>query len=180
MSGPGESKWKTMAEIVDITGIPESTIRRWMKWSHHMIETKKIKNRRYFSKESIDIFQTIRGLYDQGKTREEILTTLEETTPQTYDATPTYETHIQPSRHHDQTAMESIIERNTQALNATAHAIQMMGSQQQKIESLENEITELKQTIREKDQKNEKDKMELLNEINNMMLELIKNMKGKS
>src|SRR6056297_3600249 len=179
MSGPGESKWKTMAEMVDITGIPESTIRRWMKWSHHMIETKKIKNRRYFSKESIDIFQTIRGLYDQGKTREEILTTLEETTPQTYDATPTYETHIQPSRHHDQTAMESIIERNTQALNATAHAIQMLGSQQQKIESLENENMELKKEMTIRDQKNEKDKMELLNEINNMMLELIKNMKGK-
>jgi len=175
MSGPGESKWKTMAEMVDITGIPESTIRRWMKWSHHMIETKKIKNRRYFSKESIDIFQTIRGLYDQGKTREEILTTLEETTPQTYDATPTYETHIQPSRHHDQTAMESIIERNTQALNATA--IQMMGSQQQKIESLENEITELKQTIREKDQKNERERLELAKEINQMLLEFMRDQK---
>jgi len=179
MSGPGESKWMTMAEMVDITGIPESTIRRWMKWSHHMIETKKIKNRRYFSKESIDIFQTIRDLYDQGKTREEILTVLEETTPQTYDATPTYETHIQSSRQHDQNAMESIIERNTQALHATAHAIQMMRTQQQKIESLKNEIEELKETIREKDQKNEKDKMELLNEINNMMLELIKNTKKK-
>jgi len=64
-------------------------------------------------------------------------------------------------------------------LNATAHAIQMMGSQQQKIESLENEITELKQTIREKDQKNERDRMELLQEINAMMLELIKNTKKK-
>lgn len=179
MSGPGESKWKTMAEMVDITGIPESTIRRWMKWSHHMIETKKIKNRRYFSKGSMDIFQTIRDLYDQGKAREEILTLLEETMPQTYDATPTYQT-LQPSRQHDQTAMESIIERNTQALHATAHAIKILGSQQQKIESLENEITELKKEMTIRDQKNERDRMELLQEINAMMLELIKNTKGKS
>jgi len=172
MAPPVGGLWFTIPEISKNSGIPETTLRRWAKWSRHYLEHKKVKNKRLYSKKAVDILLLIRDLYAQGKNREEILTILEKEPPPGTIDTPTVAGYENP--------IESIIERNTQALHATAHAIKILGSQQQKIDALENEIEELKQTIREKDQQNEKDKMELLQEINAMMLEMVKQMKGKS
>jgi len=172
MAPPVGGLWFTIPEISKNSGIPETTLRRWAKWSRHYLEHKKVKNKRLYSKKAVDILLLIRDLYAQGKNREEILTLLEKEPPPGTIDTPTVAGYENP--------MESIIERNTQALHATAHAIKILGSQQQKIESLENEIEELKKEMTIRDQKNEKDKMELLQEINAMMLEMVKQMKGKS
>ena len=172
MAPPVGGLWFTIPEISKNSGIPETTLRRWAKWSRHYLEHKKVKNKRLYSKKAVDILLLIRDLYAQGKNREEILTLLEKEPPPGTIDTPTVAGYENP--------MESIIERNTQALHATAHAIKILGSQQQKIDALENEIEELKKEMTIRDQKNEKDKMELLQEINAMMLEMVKQMKGKS
>jgi len=178
MVGVVGGSWYTIPEISKNSGIPESTLRRWAKWSRHLLDHKKIKNRRYYSKETTDIFFKIRELYDQGKTKDDILTILEADTPQTLEATPVYQVDTTQHATMDITRFESLIERNATALNATAHAMQMIGDQSRKISELETKITDLKKFILKMDQKNERDRMELMQEINAMMLEMIKTQKG--
>lgn len=67
-----EIEWLTVATIEKQTGIPNATIRRYIRNHGHHLNIRKKGKSYLISDESIDVMEQIRKLYDDGKTLEQV------------------------------------------------------------------------------------------------------------
>ncbi|MCJ7983641.1 MerR family transcriptional regulator [Priestia sp. OVL9] len=79
-----EVEWLTVATIEKQTGIPNATVRRYIRNHGHHLNIRKKGKSYLIANESIEIMEQIRKLYDDGKTLEQVEETLINTgTPMT-------------------------------------------------------------------------------------------------
>ena len=63
---------RRISEISKESGIPESTVRRWITRFHHYFNTRKIGKTIYYHPDSIELIKRLKGFYDAGRNAEEI------------------------------------------------------------------------------------------------------------
>ncbi len=67
-----EVEWLTVLAIEKQLGIPNATIRRYIRNHAHHLNVRKKGKSYYIADESINIMERIRSLYDEGKTLEQV------------------------------------------------------------------------------------------------------------
>ncbi|MEI2377645.1 DUF3967 domain-containing protein [Priestia megaterium] len=67
-----EVEWLTVLAIEKQLGIPNATIRRYIRNHGHHLNIRKKGKSYYIAEESISIMEQIRSLYDEGKTLEQV------------------------------------------------------------------------------------------------------------
>lgn len=67
-----EVEWLTVATIEKQTGIPNATVRRYIRNHGHHLNIRKKGKSYLIANESIEIMEQIRKLYDDGKTLEQV------------------------------------------------------------------------------------------------------------
>lgn len=69
-------KWLSVIEIEKETGIPNATIRRYIRTHGHHLQIKKRGKSYFVASESLSVIKKIRELYDNGKQSEDVEETL--------------------------------------------------------------------------------------------------------
>jgi len=165
-----ERKWRTTSEIVNMTGIPESTIRRLLSKFRQFLEVKKRKGKRYFSERSAEILQDIRQKKDSGMSYKDILKLYEdkEESSRIIDIEPTYE-RTGERQITDERLRE---ERLLSILEGLQNALSTITEQNKKIDELTSEVDELKDQLKEERLQREKDKEEMNREVVKLFQEI--------
>ncbi len=79
---------KRLTELSRESGVPESTIRRWIESFHHYFTTKKIGKTTYYRSEAIDLLKRLKTYYREGKNADEIEEILSVAIPKTITVDP--------------------------------------------------------------------------------------------
>ena len=84
------ARWYRTEEIMEMTGVPETTIRRFIKRFRLYIIHERRGRLRYFHEDAIEVIKKIRQRRDAGKTYEQIEKHLKETVNITKRLLPVY------------------------------------------------------------------------------------------
>jgi len=144
-------------EITEITGVPETTLRRFIKRFRHYIVVERRGRWRYYHESAIEVIKTIRRRRDAGATYEEIESELE--SKAVYTIEPIQEPESLPA---------AINEKIADLLKAFVN-------QKKEIESLKDEVRTLKEQMQAKEETAKEEKMQLCREINQLLIESQKN-----
>lgn len=133
------SKLYTLAELSEVTGIPESTIRNYRKRFEDYIHTAQ-DGSRYpkYTDEAPEVLRMIARAYKQGMTHAEIARELNLNYAQSIN-------HAQEPPESHQTALATI--SPAEALGIVAQAMQMIADQRNEVEALRAEVKELREAI---------------------------------
>jgi DNA-binding transcriptional MerR regulator len=173
-------KWLNTYKISELSEIPYTTARRILLKHSTFFDYKKRGRSRLYKQDQIPLLQEINQLYKEGMRYNEINENLRKSEPETVE-------------------MEEeggILTTQKQPANSLYKTLEIIGNQKQqldeqrkqilslvdKVENLENvnkekseEIRELKKVFLAYTSKRDQDKNELLKEINEMLLEFMKN-----
>lgn len=174
--------WLNMNKISEQSGIPYTTARRILVKFTTFFDHRKRKNQRLYKQSQIPLLQRIHQLYKDKYRTNEIMEMLKNSEPQTID---TIEN-------------EGVITTKERPSDSLYKTLEIIGSQKQllevqstqinvlvdKVSNLENEkkemdktISDLKRTMLQLEAKHQKENAELLQEVNQMMLEMMKGMR---
>lgn len=67
-----EEKWYSIKEMSEKTGIPHQTLRRYLDAHSYYLKTRKEHKSVYISSDCVEMIETIRNLYGQGKKAQEV------------------------------------------------------------------------------------------------------------
>jgi len=145
-------KWVNKSEISDISGIPYSTLSRILSRLNHFFDAKREGKKRLYRESQINLIEKIRDLLNDGKTYDEIYDLLSEN-------------HAQ---YMEQVSEEGVVTIHSGEPPRIYKAIEIIANQ-------EKEINELKEKVLSLEKRMEEERTELLKEINEMLLEFVKN-----
>src|SRR6056297_2981753 len=145
-------KWVNKSKISDITGIPYSTLSRILSRLNHFFDAKREGKKRLYRESQINLIEKIRDLLNDGKTYDEIYDLLSEN-------------HAQ---YMEQVSEEGVVTIHSGEPPRIYKAIEIIANQ-------EKEINELKEKVLSLEKRMEEQRTELLKEINEMLLEFVKN-----
>ncbi|MFA7628503.1 MAG: MerR family transcriptional regulator [Candidatus Dojkabacteria bacterium] len=164
-----ERKWRTTSEVVNITGIPESTIRRIIEKFRQFLDVKKRKGKRYFSNKAVEVLQDIRDRKQSGMSYNGILKLYEEQEEAgVIDIEPTF----QRTGERQITGERLREERLLSILEGLQNALSTITEQNKKIDELTDEVDELKDQLKEERLQREKDKEEMNREVVKLFQEI--------
>jgi len=145
-------KWLNKSKISDITGIPYSTLSRIFSRLNHFFDAKREGKKRLYRESQITLVEKIRDFLEQGKNYDEIYELLSEN-------------HVQYQEMIDEDGVVTIHSGEPPKLYK---AVEIIADQ-------EKEIKDLKERVCALENKFESNRHELLKEINDMLLEFMKN-----
>jgi len=145
-------KWLNKSKISDITGIPYSTLSRIFSRLNHFFDAKREGKKRLYRESQITLVEKIRDFLEQGKNYDEIYELLSEN-------------HVQYQEMIDEDGVVTIHSGEPPKLYK---AVEIIADQ-------EKEIKDLKERVCALESKFESDRHDLLKEINDMLLEFMKN-----
>ncbi|MFW6262896.1 MAG: MerR family transcriptional regulator [Thermotogota bacterium] len=145
-------KWVNKSKISDITGIPYSTLSRILSRLNHFFDAKRDGKKRLYRESQINLIEKIRDFLNEGKTYDEIYDLLSEN-------------HAQYLEHVNE---EGTVTIHSGEPPRMYKAIEIIANQ-------EKDIKELKEKVSLLESKMERERTELLHEINEMLLEFMKN-----
>jgi len=173
-------KWLNTFKISEISDIPYTTARRILLKHSTFFDYKKRGRSRLYKTDQIPLLQEINQLYKEGMRRNEINETLRKSEPETVEmeeANSIVTTKKQPTNSLYKTL--EIIGNQKQQLEQQRQQIDMLVDKVEILEKVNKEkseeIKELKRVFLAYTSKKDQDKTELLNEINQMLLEFMKN-----
>ena len=145
-------KWVNKSKISDITGIPYSTLSRILSRLNHFFDAKREGKKRLYRESQINLIEKIRDFLNDGKTYDEIYDLLSEN-------------HAQ---YMEQMSEEGVVTVHSGEPPRMYKAIEIIANQ-------EKEIKEIKEKVSLLESKMESERTVLLGEINEMLLEFMKN-----
>ena len=145
-------KWVNKSKISDITGIPYSTLSRILSRLNHFFDAKREGKKRLYRESQINLIEKIRDFLNNGKTYDEIYDLLSEN-------------HAQ---YMEQVSEEGVVTIHSGEPPRMYKAIEIIANQ-------EKEINELKEKLLYLEKRMEAERTDLLKEINEMLLEFMKN-----
>jgi len=145
-------KWLNKSKISDITGIPYSTLSRIFSRLNHFFDAKREGKKRLFRESQISLVEKIRDLLSEGKNYDEIYELLSEN-------------HVQYQEIIDEDGVVTIHSGEPPKLYK---AVEIIADQEKEIKDLKERVFHLEKRV-------ESDRHELLKEINDMLLEFMKN-----
>lgn len=145
------AQWYKTNDIIELTGVPETTLRRFMKRFQHYIIHERRGRLRYYHETAIEVIKTIRERREAGATYEEIESELESKAVYT----------IEPKT-------ESLPEATNEKIMKLLEAFT---EQKKEITGLKKEIHELKEQMDQQQEKAKEEKMQLYREINQLLIE---------
>jgi len=145
-------KWLNKSKISDITGIPYSTLSRIFSRLNHFFDAKREGKKRLFRESQISLVEKIRDLLSEGKNYDEIYELLSEN-------------HVQYQEIIDE---EGVVTIHSGEPPKLYKAVEIIADQEKEIKDLKERVCALEKRV-------ESDRHELLKEINDMLLEFMKN-----
>jgi len=145
-------KWLNKSKISDITGIPYSTLSRIFSRLNHFFDAKREGKKRLYRESQISLVEKIRDLLSEGKNYDEIYDLLSEN-------------HVQYQEIIDEDGVVTIHSGEPPKLYK---AVEIIADQEKEIKDLKERVFDLEKRV-------ESDRHELLKEINDMLLEFMKN-----
>jgi len=145
-------KWLNKSKISDITGIPYSTLSRIFSRLNHFFDAKREGKKRLYRESQISLVEKIRDLLSEGKNYDEIYDLLSEN-------------HVQYQEIIDEDGVVTIHSGEPPKLYK---AVEIIADQEKEIKDLKERVFHLEKRV-------ESDRHELLKEINDMLLEFMKN-----
>ncbi len=145
-------KWVNKSNISDITGIPYSTLSRILSRLNHFFDAKREGKKRLYRESQINLIEKIKDLLNEGKNYDEIYDFLSEN-------------HVQ---YVETISEEGVVTIHSGEPPRMYKAIEIIANQ-------EKEIKELREKVSLLESKMESERTELLKEINDMLLEFMKN-----
>ena|GEM_PF-4074144 len=140
------------SKISDITGIPYSTLSRIFSRLNHFFDAKREGKKRLYRESQISLVEKIRDLLSEGKNYDEIYDLLSEN-------------HVQYQEIIDEDGVVTIHSGEPPKLYK---AVEIIADQEKEIKDLKERVFHLEKRV-------ESDRHELLKEINDMLLEFMKN-----
>ena len=140
------------SKISDITGIPYSTLSRIFSRLNHFFDAKREGKKRLFRESQISLVEKIRDLLSEGKNYDEIYELLSEN-------------HVQYQEIIDE---EGVVTIHSGEPPKLYKAVEIIADQEKEIKDLKERVFDLEKRV-------ESDRHELLKEINDMLLEFMKN-----
>lgn len=157
-----DKKYHTIPDIVQFTGISETTIRRYINTFSDFLEYKQYGRIKKYNGESVDLLKTINNYFSSGKTTQEIFEILDRDNDRIIEM-PT-DNHITTMTPQEQ--FLKMAEMQTEAFKQIAAAIEKISEQENTINNLKQEI----QCLREQQQEQE-------SHINNRDKEILERMR---
>lgn len=145
-------KWLNKSKISDITGIPYSTLSRIFSRLNHFFDAKREGKKRLYRESQISLVEKIRDLLSEGKNYDEIYDLLSEN-------------HVQYQEIIDE---EGVVTIHSGEPPKLYKAVEIIADQEKEIKDLKERVFHLEKRV-------ESDRHELLKEINDMLLEFMKN-----
>src|SRR6056297_1777873 len=145
-------KWVNKSKISDITGIPYSTLSRVLSRLNHFFDAKRDGKKSLYRESQISLIEKIRDLLNEGKTYDEIYDFLSDN-------------HAQ---YMETNGEKGIVTVHSSEPPRLYKAIEIIANQ-------EKEIKVLKERVSLLESKMEGHQTDLLKEINEMLLEFMKN-----
>ena len=140
------------SKISDITGIPYSTLSRIFSRLNHFFDAKREGKKRLYRESQISLVEKIRDLLSEGKNYDEIYDLLSEN-------------HVQYQEIIDE---EGVVTIHSGEPPKLYKAVEIIADQEKEIKDLKERVFDLEKRV-------ESDRHELLKEINDMLLEFMKN-----
>ena len=132
----------TVGELVQKTGIPETTVRRYLGTYISFIDSKKVGHVKKYHPDTTKILEKVYKMHQNGNKAEEIFSSLSQSEPQYLE----------------------IQQKNQLETSPVGEVLDILHKMQQKIDSLEEEIRELKEVSGERDVKLVQEMRKLLEE----------------
>lgn len=141
-------EWLTIGELARKTGMPETTIRRYINLFNGFMQEKSFGRSKKYPGEVVVVLEQIYSLYGQGKGTDEIHDMLQQTIPQVITIE---QTKPAPISTEVPQVIISFIEAQNSALNAIRGEMEELRKQHlQETRSLMYEIKELKAQLEDK------------------------------
>jgi DNA-binding transcriptional MerR regulator len=128
------AEWLKISDIMDISGIPETTLRRFFSRFSDFFTTKRDGNATVYLSDCLIVLQLIKEAREAGKNTKEIESILRGTVPQTVDMVAENPPHVGDS---------------IQADSRLLHAMLVLVDQRRDIDRLESELSKRDMEIRE-------------------------------
>src|SRR6056297_3161082 len=149
------AQWHKTTEIEELTGVPETTLRRFLKRFKAYIIHERRGRLRFIHDDSIETIKRIRSRREAGASYEEIEQELESTAVYTMERTAAQRGEGLPEVSNDK----------------IMKLLDAFMNQQNEINELKKEVHELKDEMADKEEKAKEEKMQLYREINQLLIE---------
>ena len=149
MVGMGTKPKIGFVELATKTGLPAQTLRRYAKEFAPWLPTSRAGRAIQFQAEAVEVVETIRAAFEQGKTTPEVRDILGKTVPATInlDFDQPQDAPAIPASGGDQVALAGMLERIAVAMERQAQTNELMADQRRQLDALAQENADLRERV---------------------------------
>ncbi|HPE68468.1 MAG TPA: hypothetical protein P5560_03105 [Thermotogota bacterium] len=166
--------WLKVSDLVQVTSIPENTIRRYIKLFPEYFPFKRIDRTQFFPPSSRSLVQEISQLYREGKKTTEIHDTLSHSHDKTLEILPEKDTNpaYPQSLDHFLEKIRELFDQNTRSFRIIARELQQLNSQGADMQSLKQTLEEQQARIQKLEKVGEEMERRLIIQLNEYLADV--------